>query len=112
MLLLCDTLPHVSHLSKCFQIQDCDYSIIPKMLSSTIACLEGLKTADGTNLTGIQSFLQQLQEADINISKPSNLAEDYFRDSIKEPLSMHFDNLKRRFNDKSKIAAFSIFNPL
>ena len=73
---------------------------------------ERLKTADGTNLTGIQSFLQQLQEADINISKPSNLAEDYFRDSIKEPyLCTLIDNLKRRFNDKSKIAAFSIFNP-
>ena len=88
MLLLCDTLPPVSRLSKCFQIQDCGYSIIPKMLSSTIACLklpERLKTADGTNLTGIQSFLQELQEADINISKPSNLAEDHLRDSIKEP---------------------------
>ena len=112
MLLLCDTLPHVSHLSKCFQIQDCDYSIIPKMLSSTIACLEQLKTADGTNLVGIQSFLQQLREADMNISKPSNFAEDYFNNSIKEPyLCVLIDNLKRRFNDKTERVAFSLFNP-
>ena len=58
-----DTLAHVSHLCKCFQIQDCDYNIISKMFSSTIACLKQLKTADGTNLTGIQSFLQLLQKA-------------------------------------------------
>ena len=43
MLLLCDTLPHVTHLSKCFQISDCDYSIIP---ASTITSLEQLKTVD------------------------------------------------------------------
>ena len=28
ILLLCDTLPHVSHWSKCFQITDYDCSII------------------------------------------------------------------------------------
>ena len=73
MLLLCDTLPHVSHLSKCFQIQDCDYNIIPKMLSSTISCLEQLKSAVGTNLAALQSFLHELSEADIDISKKSSL---------------------------------------
>ena len=40
MLLLCDSLPHVTHLSKCFQIEAVDYSIIPAMLSSTITSLE------------------------------------------------------------------------
>ena len=63
MLLLCDALPHVSHLSRCFQIADCDYSIIPRMLSSTILSLEQLKTSDGVNLTGLKSFLDQLQQA-------------------------------------------------
>ena len=31
MILLCDALPHVTHLSKCFQMSDCDYSIIPSV---------------------------------------------------------------------------------
>ena len=33
MLLLCDALPHVTHLSKRFQSANCDYSIIPRMVS-------------------------------------------------------------------------------
>ena len=47
MLLLCDSLPHVTHLSKCFQIEAVDYSIIPAMLSSTITSLEHLVSSDG-----------------------------------------------------------------
>ena len=112
MLLLCDTLPHVSHLSKCFQIQDCDYSIIPKMLSSMIACLEHLKSSDGTNLAVLESFLAKLSEAGINTSNPSNLGEEYFKSSIKEPyLSALIENLNGRFDDKAEIASFSVFNP-
>ena len=56
MLLLCDMLLNVSHLSKCFQSSGCDYSIIPRMVSSTVHALEQLKTTDGINLKGIQSF--------------------------------------------------------
>ena len=36
MLLLCDTLPHISRLSKCFQFSDCDYTIIPRILTTTM----------------------------------------------------------------------------
>ena len=108
MLIVCDTLPHVSHLSKCFQIQDCDYS---KMLSSTITCAEQLKSSDGTNLAGLQAFLDELSEADINVSKPSNFGEDYFNNSIKEHyISALIENLNRRFNNKAQIASFSVFN--
>ena len=57
LLLMCDILPHVSHLlSKCFQITDCDYSIIPRMLSSTITSLKQLKTSNGVNLSNLQEF--------------------------------------------------------
>ena len=47
-----------------------------------------------------------------SISKPSNLGEDYFNNSIREPyLSALIENLKRRFDDKAEIASFSVFNP-
>lgn len=82
------------------------------MLSSTIASLKQLKSSDGTNLAALQSFLDELSEANINISKPSNLGKDYFNKSIKEPyLSALIENLNRRFNDKAEIASFSVFNP-
>ena len=39
MLLLCDVLPHISILSKAFQVMDCDYSMISQMLGSTLKSL-------------------------------------------------------------------------
>ena len=57
MLLLCDALPHVSHLSKCFQITDCDYSIIPRMVTSTVHAIKQLKTVDGVNMKGLQELI-------------------------------------------------------
>ena len=44
MLLLCDALPHVTHLSKCFQNANCDYSILPRMVKSTVHAIKQLKT--------------------------------------------------------------------
>jgi hypothetical protein len=68
MLLLCDVLPHVSYLSKCFQITECDYSIIPRTVASTISCLEQLKIVGGINLSGLEQFLEQLPSAGIDVT--------------------------------------------
>lgn len=112
MLLLCDTLPHVSHLSKCFQISDCDYSIIPRMLTSTIHSLEQLQTVDGFNLKGLGAYLTEIADAGIELKKKHNLGEEYFRRSIQKPYLSHLiKNLNDRFEDKSIMAAFDIFNP-
>ena len=112
MLLLCDTLPHVTHLSKCFQISDCDYSIIPRMLASTITSLEQLKTVDGINLERLEEFLEQLASAGVQISKHSNLGEHYFENSIRKPfLCGLIKNIQDRFDDNSVMAAFDVFNP-
>ncbi len=112
MLLMCDALPHVSRLSKCFQITDCDYSIIPRMVTCTIKSLELLKTKDGINLGELHEFLDSLQQADIEIKKPAHLADDYFRDSIRVPfLTRLIDNIQNRFEDQSVLAAFDAFDP-
>lgn len=112
MLLMCDALPHVSRLSKCFQITDCDYSIIPRMQSCTIKSLEQLKTTDGVNLDKLQEFLDNLQQAGIEIKKPAHLAESYFHDNIRVPfLTTLVANIQNRFEDKSVLAAFDIFDP-
>ena len=75
MLLLCDALPHISRMSKCFQITECDYTIIHKILASTIKSIEQLKSNDGANLSGLQQYLD-LQQKNIKI-KPQHLVEDY-----------------------------------
>ena len=113
MLLLCDALPHVTHLSKCFQLTECDYSIIPRVLNaSTICSLQQLKGFDGTNLKNLPSFLDELTEAGISVSKLSCLGEEYFQQRIREPyLDSLIANLEKRFDDKCVLAAFDIFNP-
>ena len=96
MLLLCDVLPHITHLSKCFQIETVDYRVIPTMLSSTISSLQQLITCDGSNFSSLQSYLQKLEQADVTVTKQANLAENYFLASIRKPfLTCLIDNLKK-----------------
>ena len=112
MLLLCDALPHVTHLSKCFQISDVDYSIIPRMVSTALHSIKQLKTVDGVNLKGLPTFLEQLANAGVDIKKPANLGEHYFSNSIRNPyLDNVIRNIENRFDDRSVMAAFDIYNP-
>ena len=112
MLLLCDALPHVSLLSKCFQSVDCDYSIIPKMLTTTVHAIGQLKTVDGINMRGLETFLKQIIDAGIEIKKPSHLGDEYFKNYIKLPyLDKLVNNIEARFDDRSVMASFDIFNP-
>ena len=112
ILLLCDALPHVSHLSKCFQIADCDYSIIPRMVTSTVQAIQQLKRIDGVNMKGLKAYLEQIENAGIDITTHSNLGDDYFQKSIKAPyLDKLVSNIEARFDDKSIMASFDIFNP-
>ena len=69
MLLLCDVLPHVSHLSKCFQISDRDYSIIPRILLSAVSAIKQLKSIDGVNMKALPTFLQEIESSGIALSK-------------------------------------------
>ena len=86
MLLLCDALLHVTHLSKYFQITECDYSVIPRMLASTVSSLEHLKMVGKINLNGLEQFLEQLISAGVDITKCSNLGEQY----LKTAFANHF----------------------
>ena len=97
MLLLCDVLPHITHLSKCcFQIEAVDYSVIPTMLSSTISSLQQLITCDGSNFSSLQSYLQKLEQANVTVTKQANLGENYFLESIRKPfLRCLIDNLEK-----------------
>ena len=60
----------VTCLYKCFQISDCDYSVIPRMLASTIRSLEQFKTVNGINLVDWVSFWSNLLQQEDSIRKP------------------------------------------
>ena len=86
MLLLCDTLPHITFLSKAFQGADCDYSIIAKMLSTTLQSREALQLTDGTNLLGLESYVEELTAAGIQLKMKPALGHSYSENSVKKPL--------------------------
>ena len=112
MLMLCDVLPHVSHLSRCFQIKDCDYSLVPRVLASTVCVLKTLETKPGPNLSQLETFLARVQAKKINIKKPPNVGNDYLSINIVKPyLQKLVKNLEDRFTDNSVMAAFNLFNP-
>ena len=95
MLLLCETLPQHFLTSLINQISDCDYSSIPRMLTSTIHSLEQLQTVDGFNLKGLGGNLTEIADAGIELKKKHDLGEKYFRRSIQKPYLSHLiKNLK------------------
>ena len=104
MLLLCDT--------KCFQNSNCDYSIIPKMVSSTVNAIKQLKAVDGVNMRTLPALLGEMEKSGITLKKPSHLGEDYFKKSIRNPyLDTLVSNIEARFEDKSVMASFDVYNP-
>ena len=112
MLLLCDTLPHITYLSKVFQAADCDYSIISPMVLSTLCSLEQIKVSPGVNLAALDTYLTGITSAGIEPKQLPSQGKEYFQDSIMLPyLNNLIQNLTTRFEDKSIMSAFQIFNP-
>ena len=62
-------------------------------------------------MKGIQSFLEQIENSGIEIKKPTHLGYDYFKKAINNPyLNNLIKNIESRFDDKSMMAAFDLYN--
>ena len=82
------------------------------MVTSTVHAIKQLKTVDGVNMKGLQEFLGQISNSGIEIKKPTHLGDEYFKKSIKDPyLDRLVSNLEARFEDKSIMASFDVYNP-
>ena len=55
------------------------------MVTSTVQAIQQLKRIDGVNMKGLKAYLEQIENARINITTRSNLRDDYFQKSIKTP---------------------------
>ncbi|XP_065835790.1 zinc finger protein 862-like [Oscarella lobularis] len=112
MHLLCDAFPAVSQLSKSFQLQFCDYSIIPSMVTATTDVLQSMIDTDSVHMTALDSFLQNLKDSGINIKETINTGKENFNRTIRKPfLEKLINNLKKRFSSGEVIASFDVFNP-
>ena len=62
--------------------------------------------------THLQAYLEGLEQANTIIVKQYNLGKNYFLEKIRKPyLKKLIDNHKSRFEDKSLISVFDIFDP-
>ena len=82
------------------------------MLSSTLQSLEQLKIADGSNLSGLDAYIAGLDGAGIALKQLPTTGQDYFKGSVQQPyLSKLIESITKRFEDKSLMCAFQIFDP-
>lgn len=111
-LLMWDALPHVTQMSKYFKPADCDYSIIPSLLGTTVTSLEQLMAHNGLNIAQFNAFLKDLDEGSIKIKKPANMSQDYFNDNICIPFhSCLANNINHGFHNQWILESFDVLHP-
>jgi hypothetical protein len=103
MLLLCDILPHINTLSKIFQKQQSDYTIVRDVVSATISSLKTYKETDGDNLKRLPEYLEMvktgLSEADISLLHKKT-DETHFNKNIRAKyIDRLVENLEDRFDE-------------
>ena len=103
---------HISHFSqKHFRVLTATIASSQKCFQ-LLQSLEAMKFTDGTNLLGLETYLKELASAGIQLKRLPTLGPSYFKTSVQQPyLTNLIKNLTTRFEDKSIITAFDLFNP-
>ncbi len=108
--LMSDVLPHLSRLSKIFQKENVDFSLIQPCLQSTIDAINVYEHTDGPNLLKVENILtsdlkdfQILATTTHKNSFKCNVQRMYIQAIVR--------HLTDRFPNVEIIDAFNIFNP-
>ena len=106
--LLSDVPPHLSRLSRIFQKENVDLSLIQPCLKSTIDAIKKYKHADGPNLSKVDHVLAS-DLKDFRIV-PTSAQKQSFKSSIQEVyIQAIVDKLNDRFPHVELIDAFTLF---
>ena len=104
--LLSDILPHLSHLSRIFQKENVDLSLIQPYLKSTIDAISKYKHTDGPNLGKVDYVLANF------VIAPTSAEKQAFKSRIQVIyVQAIIDKLNDRFPHVELIHAFSLFDP-
>ena len=109
--LMCEVLPHLSHLSHLFQASYIQLSTIKPYLNACTKALESYKDrVKALDVAATDSALaDQLQQFNIVVSPERKEA---FDKNVRQPfLSFLLQNLADRFPRVELLSAFGIFNP-
>ena len=108
LLMLCDILPCMACLSKAFQKQDLDYTLIKPLISGSIATLNNLKTSPGEHFLSLDKFLEE-KLMDFGIVLP-NASFDFKTAIYDKYIDTLIQHIRNRFPDIDLLTAFSIFD--
>ena len=106
----CCTIPHLSRLSKIFQKQNVDLSLVQPCLKSAVDSIKQYETTQGPNLSKLGQVLAT-DLKDFNIT-PTDAQKQEFKSSIQAKyIHAIVTVLQNRFPDVENLDAFSIFDP-
>lgn len=108
--LLADVLPHLSRLSKIFQKENVDLSLIQPCLQTTIDTIDKYKVTAGPNLSKVDQVLSsELKDFSIEVTSVQQAA---FKSEIQvKYIEAIVNQLRDRFPHVELLGAFSIFDP-
>lgn len=105
--MMSDILPILSHLSKLFQKQNLDFSLIQPLVKSTVTQLEALKTVPGDFFQQVDGVISNaLKDFDMRSSSKVNFKRNVYNKYL-ENLCKHIED---RFPDAVLLESFSVFN--
>ena len=108
--LLSDVLPHLSRLSRIFQKQNVDLSLVRPCLKTAIDSIKQYEISQGPNLSRLDEVLST-DLKDFNITSTEAQKQE-FKSSIQEKyIQAIVTQLQNRFPDVDYLDAFSIFDP-
>ena len=108
--LLSDVLPHISRLSRIFQKENVDLTLIQPCLQTTIDAIKDYKDNTGPNLRKLDNVLAT-ELKDFHITA-SDAQKEEFKSSIQRKyIGTLITGLENRFPDITELSAFSIFDP-
>ena len=108
--LLSDVLPHLSRLSRIFQKQNIDLSLIQPCLRNVIDCIKQYRDTFGPNLSKLDAVISsELESFTITLTERG---KKEFKSSIQVPyIEGIVKQLEDRFPNVDCLDAFSIFDP-
>ena len=109
--LMCEVLPHLSHLSRLFQSESIQISTIRPYLSACMKAIASYKDRErAPDVKAADSALaNQLQSFGISVSPQQKEAFDR---NVRQPfLQLLLENLEDRFPQVELLSAFGIFEP-
>ena len=108
--LLCDTLPHLSRLSKLFQRQEINLAHVEPMVTATLNAVRNLQQERGPHLKKVDELLRTVLR-EHNISATDHQRAEFDRSIRQKFLKTLEDHIVSRFPNNSIITALSVFDP-